>query len=105
MVVRVRYVLTALLLLVTLGPSAALADPVIPPTGVLAITSGSVGFDHTSDDRILFGAVEGNGFSMLVNFDHTSAKPLFYEHPLRSIDPSFDAVRGANEPIEHARAS
>ena len=43
--------------------------------------------DGRGDDRILFGAVEGNGFSMLVNFDHTSAKPLFYEHPF-AIDRS-----------------
>jgi len=61
------------LLLLSFGlPIAAIADPIVPRSATLKITTGQLRFDHDSDDPLAEGVLSGLGFSLFLRLEDTS---------------------------------
>jgi hypothetical protein len=77
----------ACLLMCVLSAGSLWADPIIPTTGTLHITAGSLQFDHDSDDPFASGQLSGPGFTFDGGAERTS--PAGSEVVDSVVNPSF----------------
>jgi len=98
MALRAQTVATTFLILLGAGTSVGWADPIVPRSGLLTVSSGTLLFAHANDDPDAHGQLLGSGFSLgLRSFFVGGA-----DRPDASIDPfvafpSFHTV-GTTEP-------